>query len=344
MTPDRKAKMLERVRALLAKAEGTTFPEEAESFRAKAYQLMTEYAIEQWQVDAAQDGVHKRPTPEVRQFEFGWWRTSNRSDELWDLFMSTARHCRCTVAIRGYGDRTKGGSYTTIPVIGLDSDLDFFDMLFTHLMLQMAMGLEPKVDTTETLGANALRLRSAGKGMREGKDSMAPMLWRAGMLPLTPAQQAKYPWTKPEDEFRQLPSALQKSLVGRVRRALNEEAKRVEQVLSPVHPRVWQRSYAIGFVREVGDRFWNLRMAQERAHGGSTGTMALAVRDIAKVSVDMYEDLWPTPEDTGKSRGRALTREVRVSGSAMAAGREAGARADISQPGQRLGGRKELER
>jgi hypothetical protein len=51
MTEDRKAKMLERVRALLAKADGTNFPEEADAFRAKADALMTEYAIEAWQMD-----------------------------------------------------------------------------------------------------------------------------------------------------------------------------------------------------------------------------------------------------------------------------------------------------
>ena len=37
--------MLERVRALLAKAESTTFPEEADALTAKAQQLMTRHAL-----------------------------------------------------------------------------------------------------------------------------------------------------------------------------------------------------------------------------------------------------------------------------------------------------------
>lgn len=345
MNPVTKAKMLERVRALLAKAESTEFPEEANSFRAKADALMTTYAITQWQVEEVAGKQGARPTPEVRKFDFSWWRRSNRSEELWDLLWATARHCRCVVATRGYG---ADGSYSTIPVIGLASDLDYMDLLFTHLMVDMAKGLEPQVNPAETLGENALRLRSAGKGMREGRDSMAPMLWRAGLLPLTAAQQAKYPDVTPEEAFHGLWPTLQKSLVGRVRRALNEEAKRQEKVLSPVHPKVWQRSFAMGYVRELDARFTRMRHDQEQQHGGSTGSMALAVRDIRTVAQNMYDELWPVPEDDGKGRkGRALTREVRVSHSAMSAGREAGARADISsaKSGQRLGGnRKELDR
>jgi hypothetical protein len=334
-TTTRKAKMLERVRALLAKADGTNFPEEANSFRAKADELMTAYAIEQWQVDAAQNTA--RPEPEVRHVDFSWWYNGHSlRDHLWDLMYDVARHCRCVVATRGYGS---GGSYQTMPVIGLPSDLDYMDMLFTHLMLQMQREMAPQVDTRATLGANALRMRLAGMGMREGRDSMAPLLWRAGMLPLTKAQQAKVPYVTPETTWRELPSPIQKSLVGRVRRAINEEAERTGQpVPTHVHPRVWHRSFGAGYVTEVRTRFRAMRAEQEAPTGGSTGSMALAVRDIRQVVENLYEDMWPTPEPR-KGKGRALpTREVAFSGEAYGSGRVAGRKADIQgHPGKRVG-------
>lgn len=70
---DKNAKMLERVRALLAKAESTTFPEEADAFRAKADEIMTAYSISAWQVQMAQEGLQRTIQPEVRWFDFSWW-------------------------------------------------------------------------------------------------------------------------------------------------------------------------------------------------------------------------------------------------------------------------------
>ena len=48
-------KMLARVRALLAKAESTTFPEEAEALSAKAQELMSRYSLERIATDSAGD-------------------------------------------------------------------------------------------------------------------------------------------------------------------------------------------------------------------------------------------------------------------------------------------------
>jgi hypothetical protein len=45
-------RMLERVRALLAKAESTTFPEEAEALSAKAQELMARYSIDRALLEA----------------------------------------------------------------------------------------------------------------------------------------------------------------------------------------------------------------------------------------------------------------------------------------------------
>src|SRR6476646_1454927 len=52
--------MLERVRALLSKAESTTFPEEADALTAKAQELMARHAIDQAMVDAGGTGAGGR--------------------------------------------------------------------------------------------------------------------------------------------------------------------------------------------------------------------------------------------------------------------------------------------
>src|SRR5262249_56557754 len=54
-------RMLDRVRALLAKAESTEFPEEAEAFTAKAQELMARYSIDHALL-AADTGAADQPT------------------------------------------------------------------------------------------------------------------------------------------------------------------------------------------------------------------------------------------------------------------------------------------
>jgi hypothetical protein len=81
MTDTTSHKMLERVRALLAKADSTNFPEEAETFRAKADELMTRHSISQWAVEQAEAGRSAPIKPERRDFERAW-RASKFSSDL----------------------------------------------------------------------------------------------------------------------------------------------------------------------------------------------------------------------------------------------------------------------
>lgn len=311
MTNTKTAKILEKVRALLAKADSTTFPEEAETFRAAADRLMTTYAIEQWQVAKAQDGVNARPAPEVRKFNFDWWVTSDRRSELFSLFSNTALHCRCVVAIRaGYESNRDGGF--EIPVIGLSSDLDFMDLLFTHLMLQMGKQLEPKPIATVGLDENAYLLRAAGMQ----RSRAAKLLYDYGLL-------------GPNDiPYSSLTASKEKSMRSRVRVAGERWAKAngLDSTTS-VTPTVHQRSFAMGFVREVSNRMSDMRaMRQQR----STGSQELALRDIRQVAQDLYAELYPLSEKKTRGRGRALTREVKVDQRSYQSGKKAGAEAEIA--------------
>lgn len=323
---DKRAKILERVRGLLAKADSTTFPAEADSFRAKADELMRAYAIEQWQLDQTGGAGARASKPEVRQMDFSWWRTSNRSEELWTLFFSTARHCRCVVATRGYGS----AGYSTIPVIGLSSDLDYMDLLFTHLMLQMGKklgeGVRPIPDAS--LGENARRLRETGMQ----RASVCKMLWEGGYVELGGAHAD---WDS-STHWEWLPAATQKAIRAKVRKA-GEAYEREHGLESTTgaHPETWQRSFATAFVSEVGNRYRAMRAEQAKSDSNS---MALAVRDMREEALAMYTEMWPEPEATGsgKGSGRALTyKEPKIDSRAYNEGTKAGREAQLVSRGDK---------
>src|SRR4051812_16704394 len=180
---DRRAKMLERVRALLAKANGTNFPEEADAFRAKADELMTAYAIEQWQVDAAQEGIQGRPQPERRDVDFSWYSGTPFRDQLWWIYQDLADHCRCKAVVDkifGYRENRR------IPVLGLPADLDYLDMLFTSIMFDFARKVDPKPDPERlSYEENLAMLKEAGLGWPE----ITRLMVNAGMLEYKEAQE-----------------------------------------------------------------------------------------------------------------------------------------------------------
>src|SRR5436305_5672909 len=172
--PSKKDKILEKVRSILALADDEQLrnPEAADNYRAQADKLMVAYALEQWQVELKPEGSI-RPEPEVRYMDFSWFHKSNFRNDLMSMFGSVARHCRCVIAFRG---QSKGGhSYSEMPIIGLPSDIDYFDMLFTHLMLQMGRQLEPKPEPQLSFAENAYRLRMSGMERRR----VCELLWNS---------------------------------------------------------------------------------------------------------------------------------------------------------------------
>lgn len=344
-------KMLEKVRALLAKADGTDYPAEAETFRAKADQLMAAYAIEQWQVDQARDGQESTVKPEVRYFNFDWWYDHAQSSPLWTLFYDTARHCRCVVALRGHG--SAGTSYRTMPVIGLSSDLDYLDLMFTHLMIQMSKKLTPNVDTALSPGENVYNLRMAGMGWKE----ITRRMWDAGLAKPLRKGVATSRWDhaesryvehteqhEPGDPFSELSEAYWTGVKNNLANLNRKHVKDNGLPRNYVAPAVYQRSYAEGFVSEINRRFREMRDAQLRAEPAGSG-MELALRDIREQALDLYEEMWPQPEEKGRRRSRALSKERAYSYEAAAHGREAGRQADLAnKASDRIGSRRALDR
>lgn len=114
-------KMLSRVRALLAKAESTAFPEEAEALSAKAQELMSRYAIERAMLDRDDERVL---LPGARRIWLDQPYVSAKS--LLVAEVAAANRCRSVSSI-GLG---------FVTVIGDELDLDIAELLTTSLMVQ----------------------------------------------------------------------------------------------------------------------------------------------------------------------------------------------------------------
>lgn len=151
--------VLRKVRALIERAEHPdTPPAEAASARAMADNLMEKYAVEEW--EALKSGGATGLKPDKIKIDIG---------EADDPFLSkmamlvhvVATHCRCT-AIWMEGSGYKGYCKEYCWVYGYQSDLRYFELLYTTLHLHMAGALLPSPDPALTMGENAYNFRQAG--------------------------------------------------------------------------------------------------------------------------------------------------------------------------------------
>jgi hypothetical protein len=303
MTEDRKAKMLERVRALLAKANATNFPEEADAFRAKADEIMTAYAIEQWQVDAAQAGVGKAVMPERRDVNLNWYYNTPFRNQLWWIFNELATHCRCTVVARK-AEHHRGGDYM-VPVLGLPSDLDYLDMLFTNIMFDFTRKIDPKPDPKRlSYYENLAMLKEAGLGW----PAICRLMVEAGMLEYkeTGKMVSRYDYATGEsrDEFvaHTKPWEIRKNYAKPAHDYRNW-CKREGVPQSYTDPRTYRRNFAEGYEDALSSRLRKLRMAAADAYDANheAGGMSLVLRDIKQVIKefmwDEFPDLRPHPPE-----------------------------------------------
>lgn len=135
-SPKENAK-LAQVRALLANAEDPgTPPEAAENYRARAFDLMAKYGIEQAQLAEEQPGRRDEVTDKVINVDNPWAMNRTR------LLAAVARAMRCEVI---YGPRKDGKKGKRVRLFGYESDLHRVDILYTSLLLQMTKELDAAV-------------------------------------------------------------------------------------------------------------------------------------------------------------------------------------------------------
>lgn len=134
------AGLLKRVRALLAKAERTDFPAEAETYTAKAQELITRHSIDEALLDSA-DG------PAVVPFARRIGVDHPYESEKASLLHAVAAANRC------HSVWSPELAFST--VFGFDADLDAVDLLYTSLLVQANRAMA----RTEPAGGKAGRAR-----------------------------------------------------------------------------------------------------------------------------------------------------------------------------------------
>lgn len=134
--------MLAKVRALLAKAESTTFEEEADALTAKAQELMARHAIDQAMLEG---GNERGDGPSGRRIwvEDPYARAKSR------LLASVADANRC---------RTVWDSmFAFSTVFGFVGDLDIVEVLYTSLLVQATRAMTAAGSVTDIDGRSRTR-------------------------------------------------------------------------------------------------------------------------------------------------------------------------------------------
>ncbi|MFH0521064.1 DUF2786 domain-containing protein [Streptomyces sp. M41] len=116
------SRMLTRIRALLAKAEATGFPQEAEALTAKAQELMARHSIDEALL-AARDHIRKDAPGACR---IGVEPPYEQAKAVLLDAVATANHCRA-VWNEPFGFST---------VVGFEADLEVVELLYTSLLVQ----------------------------------------------------------------------------------------------------------------------------------------------------------------------------------------------------------------
>jgi hypothetical protein len=138
-------RVLHKVTALLAKAESTTFPDEAEALTAKAQELMTRHAIDQ-----AALGARTGEGPHVGGRRVGIDDPYAGARYLLLAAVAEANRCRA-VWSKVWGFAT---------VFGDEGDLDAVELLFTSLLVQATRAMVSADRRSGRIAGSAGRTRS----------------------------------------------------------------------------------------------------------------------------------------------------------------------------------------
>jgi hypothetical protein len=136
------SKILRRVRGLLAKAESTEHPEEADAFSAKAQELMTRYSIERAMAESA------RPVASA-PFARRLWLENPYVDakSLLVQVVADANNCQAIQSM----------TWGFVTIVGHSSDLDLVELLVTSLLVQAARAMAQAGPQVTRYGTSSTR-------------------------------------------------------------------------------------------------------------------------------------------------------------------------------------------
>lgn len=146
MTDD---KMIEKVRKLLAMAEGAKTAHEAEAFTAKATQLMVDYSIDEAKLQRA--GEKTNESIVARDFVLEGYA---KAKMMMLSGIATAMGCKAV-----YTPNTRRSGWTTVgvTVIGWESDVTSIQVLFSSLLMQMTSDMEREAKRNKNVHGRAFK-------------------------------------------------------------------------------------------------------------------------------------------------------------------------------------------
>jgi Protein of unknown function (DUF2786) len=281
-------RVLELVRKLVAKAESTDSPDEARALSEQADNLMIKYAIDEAALDASRP-PEARAKPAVIEIELTGY--SGLLGWVAALAASIARHCGCRV--RQY-NRYHDGAWRS-KVYGYESDLRYFEIMYTTLRLHMIGALRPRPDSALSLEDNVFSLHSAGLNWFD----IAKLYGWYQVMPLPGEPRNVYINRNSGDRVGWSKS------IGQYKRAYARacEARGVPKLhVPPSGGDTFRRSAAQGYVSRLDQR-----LREIRGQRVNMNALALRVSDLDEFfraeNPDLFEEPKPSAEVV-KSKGR----------------------------------------
>lgn len=299
---DKREQMLDKVRKLLAKAEGTDVEAEKDTFIAAADRLMLAYSIEEAEIRDLAEG---QQTVEVilHRFQVLGPRQEALATGMALLVGNIADHCRCKSVL--YGMQSAKWSGMQVGLVGTKPDVEWAEMLFTSLQLQVMATISPKYEPTgDPDDEIKFIVKAKAAGWKWDKIAVA-----LGIIPTI-------------SEFD--PVTVGRPMYNRYKRYC--EYHRIEQVKSS--PANYQYNFMMSYAVRIGSRLADIRRLNEDASKGHE----LVLVSMAEAVDQKYEELFP---DLKSSKVNLK----KHNGSAWVAGRKAADRADLNSTP--LGGRRE---
>lgn len=269
-------KMAGRIRAILAKAESSEFPEEAATYHQRAEELRRKYQLAE-ETLIAEDATSI--TPIVRDIVL----TQTTSEFYLDLDHHGLWYWACEHAGILFRSRYRGQDVVTTAV-GYASDIRLAEALYQNALLALVSRLEPKVDPRESDLENVYRLRNSGME----RNRVAQLLWGSDLGKAGHADHAK---------------------VGKLYKMACEE--RGEDALvsgKGINKKIFREKYGEAFVSRFAERLRRARNAVD-SQGGAMVLKGRAER-VSEAFWARFPEEHPEARRAAAERYRAMQEEA----------------------------------
>jgi hypothetical protein len=274
--------ILSKVRGLVAKAEHPDTPEnEARLCRERADAMMLKYAIDQATLRESQP-VAERARPAKISVDV-CPAGSDYERMFIDLVCVVCEHTRTQPVfncagiakhkVAEYNRHSAKTIQVTAQVYGFESDLKYFEILYTTLLLHMSNGIDPSFDTTASDRANAYALHNAGFNWGE----IAKMALKFGHPHGWDGHKVLAGETYPGKYWKQ---QYNMEIRARGESAVSLPAKFTEQARA-----IWRLNFAQSYNATIRRRLWMARSSREI---GAELVLRSSMEEVARLLADEH--------------------------------------------------------